>query len=422
MVQKRAVLFSGWLPNDSGGAEITKGICEELTAEGYDAHVPTSNSRTNEEQVQEERRRIQQCIENPKIAGLIIMFLGDHRNLALIRALRDGGKAVVFLERMCAEEQSFDRVSIDNIMSSRKIVEHLIAQGHRSIAHITTKENALSAEERVRGYRQALDRASLPYRPELVVPHENDRRGISISPRLIHSLLTHPNPPTAIFAVHDWAALLTVYTAHLSGLRIPQQLAVAGFDGIERFRMDAPLLTTAEIPFTRLGTHAARLILDRLEGRLKGEVRHVSLEAPLQIRLSTQKETSVLLQDNSAWRRRLIYHYMQNNLSEPLTIEDLASVASVSVTTLFQDFRQGGDESPIQILHSLRMDQIRWELSHPSPDLTVSRCITKWGVHHQGRFASLYRSKYGETPHDTLQSSLGRKGQCLPAKTPLALN
>jgi AraC-like DNA-binding protein len=337
---------------------------------------------------------------------MILMFTGNSQNLPLLKTLSEKGKPVVLLERLPSDDREFDWVGVDNVISARQIVEHLIGMGHRSIAHVTTYEKVSSVQDRLKGYCQALKAAGLPNRPELIVPHGNDQRGITVPIATLRALFDLPDPPTAIFAIHDWAAFLTMVSLHLMGIRVPEEVVVAGFDGIERYRQDRPLLTTAEIPFERMGRQAARLVLDRLQNRRWNSVRHVSLEAPLRARFSTLVEEGDSLLYESSWRGRLIYHYMLENLTQPLTIEHLASIAGVSPSTLFQDFQRIGDQSPMHSLLSLRLEQIHWELCHPCPDTTVSGCAIKFGIHHLGRLATAYREKYGETPSVTLRRSL----------------
>lgn len=406
MSHKRTVFYSSWMPDDSGGAQIVEGIREELGFEGYCLEAPLISHTNNAERIHEESRRIQRCIDDPEFAGIILMPTGDSPDITLLRRLRDQGKAVVFVERMPSEDRNFDWVGIDNVMAARQIVDHLIQQGHRSIAHITTNETISTVRDRLLGYRRALETAGIPYRSELVVPHSNDWRGIDVPQQLLRSLFALPNPPTAIFTVHDWAALLTMINAHLMGEQIPARLSIAGFDGIERFWQERSLLTTAEIPFSRLGRQSAKLLIERIEGRVGAAVKHVSLEAPVRTRFSTQCDTSVSLLDESAWRGRLVYHYMREHLEEPLTIEHLAAIARVSVRTLFQDFERRGNQSPMHELLALRLEQVHWELTHPNPDTTVSVCAAKCGLHHLGRLAAAYKERYGTTPSQTLRRAL----------------
>src|SRR5262249_4398226 len=150
--------------------------------------------------------------------------------------------------------------------AAREVVHHLIAQGHRDIAHLTEFEAGMSFQERTAGYRQALEEATIPFRPELVIASATDHQGrAGEHPDRIRRLLSLPDPPTALFAVNDRLALAVIDALHAMGWRVPQDIAVAGFGGSLLRESDRAFLTTAVQPWERIGQEAAELLVRRME-------------------------------------------------------------------------------------------------------------------------------------------------------------
>ncbi|MNO63743.1 Regulatory protein PchR [compost metagenome] len=95
--------------------------------------------------------------------------------------------------------------------------------------------------------------------------------------------------------------------------------------------------------------------------------------------------------------------YMRTHANEPLSIEQLAEHAGVSVRTLFAGFRDFCDTTPMAYLRNLRLEQVHLELSTQSHDASVTDIAFKWGFVHLGRFAQEYKKRFGEAPSTTLR-------------------
>jgi AraC-like DNA-binding protein len=94
--------------------------------------------------------------------------------------------------------------------------------------------------------------------------------------------------------------------------------------------------------------------------------------------------------------------YLEAHCDQPVTAELLASVVGVSLGTLYAAFRKHRDYTPIGFLRLVRLRRVRAALLTASPDSTVNQVALKWGFNHLGRFASLYREHFGESPSETL--------------------
>jgi DNA-binding LacI/PurR family transcriptional regulator len=234
------------------------------------------------EVIEAERRSLERFAADPEIAGILLWATGTPENMPTIQRLRDAGKALVFVDPV-------DYVGVDNAGSARNVVRHLLSLGHRRIAHVTNNERVNTVRERAEGYRLALEEAGLPFDPARVLPSTFDDA-------FLDALLNHRDgPATAVFAVNDGSAYRTIEALRGRGLRVPEDISVAGFDGDDSLYGRPPFLTTARQPVQRLGLAAATLLVERLEARsptltLPGAspaFRHILLEAPLAVHGST---------------------------------------------------------------------------------------------------------------------------------------
>jgi LacI family transcriptional regulator len=175
-------------------------------------------------------------------------------------------------------------VDTDNLGGARMATEHLIGLGHRRIAHVRGRTDLVSAQQREEGYRAALDTAGIAFDPTLIV--DGGYRAAE-STEAAAALLARPDRPTAVFAANDVTALEVVRVAETSGLRVPDDLSVIGFDDVPAAAASRPGLTTIRQPLLDMGTSAVRLLLAMLEG---GPSEHVRMPTELIVRGSTRAQ------------------------------------------------------------------------------------------------------------------------------------
>ena len=154
-------------------------------------------------------------------------------------------------------------VSIDNISSARKATEHLIRLGHCRIAHLSGPMNIILSRDRLRGYQQALAQHELEADAALV--QEGDFTYES-GYHLTLKLLALEKPPTAIFAANDEMAIGAIKAVRHRGGRVPDDVAVVGFDDIHMASIFEPSLTTIAQPMFEIGQKAMELLLALIEG------------------------------------------------------------------------------------------------------------------------------------------------------------
>lgn len=155
-------------------------------------------------------------------------------------------------------------VRSDNAAGAEMAVEHLHSLGRRRIAHIAGLSHTSAAAGRLEGYRRALERLGLPYRDEYVVESDFQYATGCVAMRELMSL---PEPPDAVFAASDMAALGAMRTLRDLGRRVPDDVAIVGYDDIFFASLSMPALTTVRQDKTKLGELACAALIDLVEGR-----------------------------------------------------------------------------------------------------------------------------------------------------------
>ena len=220
---------------------------------------------------------------NKRIDGLI---LSDPRvdDDALYDLLNDNFP-VVLLGRLPGVNVSW--VEFDNRGGARAAVEHLLSQGHRRIGFIGYAPRFFTGvTERLNGYIDALSTAGIAYDEQLVRYGDNHDAGTGFASTT--SLLETAKPPTAIFVSSDVLAFATLAAVRQRGLRIPDDIAVVGFDDNPLSQFADPPLTSVYLPFEEMGRQAGKVILDLLL-RPDEPKREILLEGHLVVRTSSSK-------------------------------------------------------------------------------------------------------------------------------------
>lgn len=158
-------------------------------------------------------------------------------------------------------------LGVNNHGGAMAMVEHLVASGHRRIAFIAGPQDNFDAHERLRGYREALQRL-VPGAQEWVLPGDFDEAS---GHRAGRELLAASPRPDAVFAANDMMALGCLFAFAQAGVRVPADIALAGFDDIPLARYVHPALTTIRVNIAELGARAARLLIAKVAGEATNE-------------------------------------------------------------------------------------------------------------------------------------------------------
>jgi DNA-binding LacI/PurR family transcriptional regulator len=194
-----------------------------------------------------------------RVDGLLIMSLRPTD--AEVESLEREGLAVVLVD---VRHPALPRVVVDDVLGGEIAAEHLLRKGHMRIGFVGDAPSPFgftSSEERRRGFVRTLRRAGIksPKALQQRGPHGRDEARV-----LAERLLDLDEPPTAIFAASDVQAMGVLEAARMHGARVPQDLAVIGFDDIE---VAAPLgLTTVRQPLRETGSRGVELLLSTIAG------------------------------------------------------------------------------------------------------------------------------------------------------------
>lgn len=159
-----------------------------------------------------------------------------------------------------------DLVIVDDELGGFQATQHLLELGHRRIGYIRGTPGASATEDRQKGYERALTQAEVEVDPDLIVEGDFKQEG---GYKAAKTLLSLPERPTAIFAANDFMAIGALEALYEANLRVPEDIALVGFDDISFARLHTIQLTTVAQPKYELGAIAARLLLGRIEGDIE---------------------------------------------------------------------------------------------------------------------------------------------------------
>jgi DNA-binding LacI/PurR family transcriptional regulator len=214
-------------------------------------------------------------------AGWLVIPATDSYMATQLKSSAIAGPPVVCIDRQPPGWKG-DVVLVANEAGAYSATQHLMRMGHRQLAVITGPLHLTNAVERLRGFKRALAEAKVAIEPEYIQEARFNRQsGYQAAMRLLRML---PRP-SAIFACNDLMAMGVLLATRELGLRCPEDVSVVGFDDLDFAEFTAPALTSVHQPGYQIGTTAARLLLDRIEGSQKPPQK-ISLPSELKIRHS----------------------------------------------------------------------------------------------------------------------------------------
>lgn len=180
-----------------------------------------------------------------------------------LHALQRRSRAVV-LAGSQRHDIAYDHLYLDNRTAITKVMRHLHSRGHRSFGFIGGPDENLNIKNRLEAFRRFLRDADFSVRPECI---SLGRSSLADVTQRAQRLLELPNRPTAIVCTSDMIAMAVIKAAHETGLKVPADLAVTGFDDIEQAVLLNPSLTTVRQPLKAMAAEAVDLLLHRLDQR-----------------------------------------------------------------------------------------------------------------------------------------------------------
>lgn len=216
-----------------------------------------------------------------RVAGALLVLPPEPA--AELEGLRRRGVALVVVDPRTAPPRDVPSVSAAHVTGARRLTTHLLGLGHRRIGVVAGPQEWLAGSDRLAGHHAAMAEAGVLPSAELVHPSPATvEAGYAAAGRL----LDLPDRPTAVVCFNDKAAVGALRAAAERGLRVPDDLSVAGFDDIDVARATSPALTTVRQPLAEMGRTAVT-VLTRLMDDHDVEALHTELATELVVRGST---------------------------------------------------------------------------------------------------------------------------------------
>lgn len=236
--------------------QLMCGVFDEVTRRRYNIMLHTAAG--NEWNVIDETALI-----DPRVDGLILIIPAPNSPV-VARCRRERFPYVTVVYEPDSPEVY--AVNADDVAGGRLGTEHLIGLGHRRIAYLVGTPGVSTTEPRRKGYLAALEEAGIAPTPALILRAGYDwKGGAEATKRLLD--LPPAQRPTAIFAANDLCAEGVLRTMRERGLRVPDDMAVVGYDDTWFATLVRPNLTSVHMPIYTMGAHAAQMLIAQAEGR-----------------------------------------------------------------------------------------------------------------------------------------------------------
>ncbi len=249
---------------------VIQGVSSACNARGYSVMLWLAEPEY-------ERKTVGQIMNNSMIDGVIVssMQMDD----PLIERLSESKRTFITIGRHPTNQQ-ISYVDVDNRSGSYQAVSYLLRSGRKRVGAVNGPENAIASWDRYQGYQDALRERGVPLLPELLVAGEfSDASGYQAMKCLLRE------KPDGVFVASDAMALACMRAIYEEGLRIPEDIAIIGFDDIPAAANSKPPLTTVRQPIQRTGSLAAEILIDMIE-HPGSPPRHIVLPTELVIRSS----------------------------------------------------------------------------------------------------------------------------------------
>lgn len=254
--------------------EVLAGVEGEAFQQGFDLVFYTTEGRSHQ-------NVIDRVLQAPQVAGLVVIT-PRHGEEELLSAHPEAPPVVVVDHRNAGSP--YPHVSVDNLRGAHEAVQYLLQQGYDDIAIITGPDTIQSSVDRVRGFMLALQDAGRSAEPDRIWPGTFEQR--SGYEAVAQRLARGEKMPRALFCANDLMALGAVAALRDAGQRVPEDVAVMGFDDLPIAAAAVPGLTTMRQPAATMGAIAFRMVT-RLAAGETLETDRVILETELVVRGST---------------------------------------------------------------------------------------------------------------------------------------
>lgn len=195
-----------------------------------------------------------------EVDGILLLGRQQMANTT-IPFLKNEGIPFVVVGRW-VEDETLSFVKSDDPCGAFAITKHLIEMGHRRIGFTMRPSMGATSRDRFSGYKQALEEANIPLDESIIVTTMIEEGS---GYEAMNALLDLPNPPTAVFAIHDLVAIECLQATTDRGMKVPDDIAIAGFDNWRSSLTSNPPITTIDPPLHEMGYQAMKSLLTQIK-------------------------------------------------------------------------------------------------------------------------------------------------------------
>ncbi|MDT0690386.1 LacI family DNA-binding transcriptional regulator [Salegentibacter sp. F188] len=272
-------------------ASIISGVEETARKAGYNVIISQSNDKYENEIANAK------AMYDSRVTGLIVSLGMETRDSQHFKQFIDQNIPLVFVDRVPVEFNSY-RVIIDNYTAGYKATQHLIDQGCKRIAHFAGAQHLNVYNLRKKGYLDALRENNLEVAEELII--DLDTMSFEEGCDGTKALLNLPQPPDGLFSSNDTAAVSAILTAKARGIKIPEELAIIGFNDDPMASVVEPALSTVSHPAVKMGEISAQRILEHSSKKLDSNISEITmLDTEIIIRSSSNRINTTRLLETS---------------------------------------------------------------------------------------------------------------------------
>lgn len=261
--------------NSSFMSNAIFGIEEILSEAGYNIIISQSLDRKDKEIA------IAQTMFNNRVAGLLVSIAYETEDDEHFKRFKNKNIPLIYFDRGWKESTS-PCIEIDNEKAAYELTSHLIKEGFRNIAHVTAFKISSVAEARFLGYKKALADYKLSFNDNLLFKTDLTKEaGIQVAEQILALI----EKPDAIFFTNDACAVSCMQHLKAHGVKIPTDIAIAGFNNDSEASIIEPGLTTINYPGHVIGKIAARQLLETINHETAAKA--INIEHELVVRAST---------------------------------------------------------------------------------------------------------------------------------------
>ena len=263
-------------------AEVVNGI-ESVTWENNYNIIITQSQESFEKELKNLDHLVWKSVD-----GLLVSLSTETKDMSAFNEIINK-TPIVFFDRV-PEDIATHKIEADNYGGAKQLTQHLLENGYRRIAQITSSKQLSITKGRLKGYMDALRENSIAFTEDYVCYCDHGGMHEAEVEAAVDRLLQLPEPPDAIITASDRITIGTLSILHKKKIAIPTQMGLAGFTNFSSPHLFNPSLTTIKMPAFEMGKQAAEALFQLINKKKPKQFEHIVLPTELTVRDSTAKK------------------------------------------------------------------------------------------------------------------------------------